>query len=188
MEVTKVLEEVLPRNSMYDVSNNRREDNHVDDDFLAWLVDNPRPLQVYDYALCVRETIPVIEEISLCLIFWCFFKVFASNEEIILFMCAIESLVLLSGLAVYLYLLQSNQKRKQKGRNFEAKRFFRNLGVVILFLYFLSPVMQTLTLSISGDTVHAMVVVLVILHLFSSDYTYINGYTEQFVVVYSSLH
>ena len=51
---------------------------------------------------------------------------------------------------------------------------------VILVLLLLSPVLQSLTDSYSNDTLYALVFILTLVHLFTHDYAYVNGYTKRF--------
>jgi phosphatidylinositol glycan class C protein len=59
----------------------------------------------------------------------------------------------------------------------------RSLQTTLLFGIYLrvaAPVLRTLTLSISGDTVHAMGITMATIHLVFHDYAYINSNTEVF--------
>ena len=51
-----------------------------------------------------------------------------------------------------------------------------------LFLRFLAGVLQTLTASYSSDTVHALAIAGLLLHLLACDFDYANGYTESSAV------
>jgi phosphatidylinositol glycan class C protein len=59
----------------------------------------------------------------------------------------------------------------------------RSIQTTLLFGIYLrvaAPVLRTLTLSISGDTVHAMGITMATMHLVFHDYAYINSQTEVF--------
>ena len=50
---------------------------------------------------------------------------------------------------------------------------------MVVLLRFLSAVLKTLTASYSSDTVHALAIASLFLHLLACDYTYANGWSDQ---------
>lgn len=61
--------------------------------------------------------------------------------------------------------------------------------LILLFgsLFTLSPVLRTLTNSISDDTITACTTFLLAVHMFFHDYSYVNGSTHKFVLS-TSIH
>ncbi len=53
-----------------------------------------------------------------------------------------------------------------------------SIAKVVMVLLFLSPVLGTLTSPYSNDTLYALVVILTTVHMFTQDYSYLNGYTK----------
>ena len=54
------------------------------------------------------------------------------------------------------------------------------LLIIVTIVLGLSPIIKTLTLSYSEDTIIALVIFLFVIHLFTHDYSFINGYSNEF--------
>lgn len=138
-------------------------DNHVDDSFLAALVTNAN-VQTYGYWTVVKNTVPVIQQITAVTIFLCIF-IFALNKDVsVMFLGALDvTVALLGGILAAI-----------PERSIKAKVISKSAGTVYLLtgtLVVLAPVMRTLTKSYSNDTVTFLVMLLCSLHLFFHDYT-----------------
>ena len=59
-------------------------------------------------------------------------------------------------------------------------RSFQSALLFGMLLRIAAPILRTLTLSISGDTVHALGITFATIHLVFHDYAYINGHTDKF--------
>eukprot|EP01128_Nolandella_sp_AFSM9_P000567 TRINITY_DN10718_c0_g1_i1.p1 TRINITY_DN10718_c0_g1~~TRINITY_DN10718_c0_g1_i1.p1 ORF type:complete len:331 (-),score=29.54 TRINITY_DN10718_c0_g1_i1:153-1145(-) len=56
----------------------------------------------------------------------------------------------------------------------------RSVILLFLFVWMLSPILQTLTESLSDDTIIALAISLFIVHLFTQDYSYLSGLSQKF--------
>eukprot|EP01103_Thecamoeba_quadrilineata_P020522 TRINITY_DN885_c0_g1_i4.p1 TRINITY_DN885_c0_g1~~TRINITY_DN885_c0_g1_i4.p1 ORF type:complete len:228 (+),score=29.83 TRINITY_DN885_c0_g1_i4:45-728(+) len=140
------------------------EDNYVDKEtFLIGLKMNAN-LRTYDFWTLVQESSSVSQQISIVAIFVLVF--FYTWESYI----PVELLITLDTLltAVFGYVIHFFEDEE-----FGDNIFFSSLKTFALLfgtLLGLSPVLHTLTNSISNDTICALTVILIILHLLFHDY------------------
>jgi phosphatidylinositol glycan class C protein len=147
------------------------EDNHVGKDFLQAIILNAH-VQPYDYFTCVRESSVVCQQISLICIFVITFAHSLSDMLPVDFLIGTECFFLIAGYAVV----------HLSGKNFSLENVLKDLFttfVLISILLGLAPLLQTLTDQFSSDTITALIIILLIVHAFTHDYAYVNGYSDR---------
>ncbi len=72
-------------------------------------------------------------------------------------------------------------------KNTAGKYFLRGVKSITVLgctLFGLSPVLKTLVESVSNDTIWALTITFLVLHMFFADYAYIDGTSERYLVPY----
>ena len=76
------------------------------------------------------------------------------------------------------FLLVVLHNKSQYSRRAKLQHRFTDGVCMAIFLRFLSAVLKTLTASYSSDTVHALAILGLFLHLLACDYSYANGFSN----------
>lgn len=145
-------------------------DDYTGPSFLAEIIENENMIP-YDYWLCVQETGAVTQQIALVGIYTCVFLFLQQNIISVWFACFCIMASLIGGYSI-LYKQVSDWKLTWKYLN-------RSMLIVVI-LFGTSPIMRTLTIEYSSDTIIALVVALFIVHLYTHDYAFMNGYNSHF--------
>jgi phosphatidylinositol glycan class C protein len=145
-------------------------DNYVDETFLSTLITNANA-KMPEYLSTSLATVSISQRLSVVVILvTTFFKTLHSEisfKTLILW----DLILVLAGLFVTL-LLQEHITRRQCWE-FSVKQ----ANLLMLFagiLYFVSPVLQTLTAAYSEDTIWALTILLGTLHVVTHDFTWLN--------------
>ncbi|PVU86486.1 hypothetical protein BB559_004274 [Furculomyces boomerangus] len=141
-------------------------DDYVDETFLIEMQKNVN-VRIYDYWSVVTESIAVTQHFSSILIFVAVFLKLYKDEitESILLWFSILGLLLGS------LLWDRIVSREKKTEPLVLKMgMLRSVANFALILYFLSPVLRTLTVDTSTDTIIALAVVFFLLNLGFHDY------------------
>ncbi|OLY78120.1 Phosphatidylinositol N-acetylglucosaminyltransferase GPI2 subunit [Smittium mucronatum] len=142
-------------------------DDYVDKTFLIELQKNAN-VRIYDYWLVVSESIVVTQHLSSIIIFIAFF-IYLYRDNISNYFLVNTSLVmLLLGSLLWDGILSKLNPPQPLILNMKMVRSVVNFALI---LYFLSPVLRTLTEDTSSDTIWALTVVFFILNLTFHDYS-----------------
>ncbi|KAK9274522.1 hypothetical protein L1049_021771 [Liquidambar formosana] len=139
------------------------DDNHIDDSFLEDMVTNANVVR-RDMLKVMRDTVSISQYlciVALVVLVWTYTLGATLNENSLLLLD-----VSLLGLGFLVLLL--TEERLSLNR---LLYYFLNISFFTTGLYALSPIYQTLTRSISSDSIWAVTVSLLILHLFLHDYS-----------------
>ncbi len=134
-------------------------DNYVNEDFLQGLMRNQN-VQPYDYWICVQECSIIVQQLSLVILFLSTFQNLSNSSMSASLLISINTILLLGFVRVL------------------WKHLF-SICIFVFLLLGLSPVLQTLTQAYSSDTIWALIVFLLLLHLFTQDYSFMNGYSTK---------
>jgi len=137
------------------------EDNYTDESFLKDLKTNYN-LQQYTFAQCFCGVTKVSQEISFVTLFLIIFYYLYENTvqpQKILFNSFVAT-----GLGYMIYIGSDFQKIRNVIED------SKTVGVVLLFGYILSPLLHTLTDSISTDTIFSNTFIILFFHLLLHDY------------------
>ncbi|KAL0482157.1 phosphatidylinositol N-acetylglucosaminyltransferase subunit C [Acrasis kona] len=147
------------------------EDNFVSKDFLASMSKNAHVMP-YEYWSSVAECVAVGQQFSLVVLYALIFLL--TLEETIS-----DRLLILINLGLFAigYLLYTASERLSNER---LSRAFTQNTLLVGVLLFLSPILRTLTESISSDTIYAVTLVLIIIHLIGHDYAFVNATSDRF--------
>ncbi|GLJ53162.1 hypothetical protein SUGI_1132950 [Cryptomeria japonica] len=138
------------------------EDNYTDESFLEDMVMNANVVR-RDTLTLIRDSVAVVQYIcvvALVVSVWTYSLKAELDEHLLLMMDAV-----LLGLGFLVLLLTANRISLSL-----LYRYALNLGFFVGGLYVLAPVYETLTRSISSDSIWALTVFLLLIHLFLHDY------------------
>lgn len=149
------------------------EDNYTDASFLSSMITNANFVK-RDYWMVVRDSTVISQQI-------CTVAVVSAVSALMLLgalsapaLLAIDAASLLLGYIAFLLKDPRHWRRDAITRN------AFNCALFVSAVYILSPVLQTLTRSISSDTIWALSIGLLLLHLFFHDYSYSSTYSTKF--------
>jgi phosphatidylinositol glycan class C protein len=158
-------EKILYRKQPYD-------DNYVDEQqFLEQMRENA-DVKVFEYWECVRESAAVSQHLCIVVIFIIIFKHLWDDQLSLNFMLCLDGCLFLFWILCLPVL----------NKTFDLKNVQETAHSVTLFivmLLLLSPVMHTLTYTFSNDTIWALAILFLFIHVFCNDYRYINGLSEK---------
>ena len=153
------------------------EDNYVDPvQFLQEMRKNAN-LAEYNYNDVVRDTFVVIQQVSIAVIFTNMFAVIVTNQ-VSLITNVVMNVVTLASFGIGYAALSNDQSQTHKDEPGASSNFvwIKQMLVLILMLILLSPVFQTLTVTYSDDTIWALAIISMFVHILATDYDYLNGY------------
>ncbi|KAG2392721.1 hypothetical protein C9374_011446 [Naegleria lovaniensis] len=171
---------------------------HSHQNFLSELKIN-QDLEIYNYWDTSKECLALAMQFTccclFCLIFFLIYEWEPSGKFQSFEIMAIIILVNFVFILPFLYLHRTLKKSSKSNTNnlnesshdiqqsmnissFSSTVF--NWIIVVLILLGASPILRTLTLLYSQDTIIALVCLLFIIHLFTHDYYFVNGKTEKF--------
>ncbi|KAL9645564.1 hypothetical protein ABK040_000627 [Willaertia magna] len=194
-----ILSEILEKNRTLFCENTEKKKNEIllktHEHFLSELKINEN-LNIFNYWECVLEIISIAYQFTCCCFFSVLFYVMLEMNSIVeqmkektIFIIwrnstipEIEySLLLFSGVLIFIcfFWWKFIQKDIDTFGNEKTIPFASSL-IVTLILLGASPILRTLTLTYSTDTIIAMVVLLFIIHLLTHDYHYVNGHHDRY--------
>ena len=138
-------------------------------------------LEIYNYWDVSMECIALAFQFTCCCMFCLIFFLIYEEEPSAKFQ-NIEVIFLLLNLLMilpFLYFNRFKESTKSSQQNSIISTIF-NWTIVVLILLGVSPILRTLTLLYSQDTIIALVCLLFITHLFTHDYYFVNGKTEKY--------
>ncbi|KAG5488567.1 hypothetical protein JIQ42_00175 [Leishmania sp. Namibia] len=175
------------------------EDNYVDpQQFLEELSHN-KDIKNYEYANVVINTLAITQEISIVVLFCHAFmgvftnsigkyslvwidvlSVFASLVCYVFYQCHQDACKANAERPVSLCTRCSPPPRPPSRWVFHAWNFGRQVVSLVSLLTLLSPILSTLTVTYSDDTIVTLSIITMSLHVLLADYSYLNAYTERF--------
>eukprot|EP00796_Vickermania_ingenoplastis_P005066 gene5066-3653_t len=150
------------------------EDNYVDP--LLFLNELRRNSNVTPYRCSdvVKDSIAIAQNISVVVQFILMFSHVLSGNIRALTLGFLDSAIFL--LALLLFVVQRNDGRNSwKGLLRQTGRQVVSLGPMLLLI---SPLLSNLTVSYSNDTIVAMSIIMMTVHVLVTDYRYLNGYSN----------
>ncbi|KAK7258131.1 hypothetical protein RIF29_32606 [Crotalaria pallida] len=139
------------------------DDNHTDESFLEGMVMNASVVK-RDILKVMKDSVSISEYlciVALVVLVWAYTLSSTLDENSLLF---IDASLLVSGFLILLF----TQQKLSLGL---LLHYFLNICFFITSLYVLAPIYQTLTRSISSDSIWAVTASLLMLHLFLHDYS-----------------
>ncbi|RYR69601.1 hypothetical protein Ahy_A03g016160 isoform B [Arachis hypogaea] len=140
------------------------DDNHTDESFLEGMVMNANVVR-RDMLKVMLDSVSISEYlciVALVVLVWTYTLESTIDESRLL--CIDVSLLVLG----FLILLFTQEKISL---SILVHHYFLNISFFIMGLYVLAPIYQTLTRSISSDSIWALTVSLLVIHLFLHDYS-----------------
>lgn len=149
------------------------EDNYVDPVLFLQELKKNSNVKAYHYSDIVKDTFVIVQQISFIVVFVYMFALIVSDKVSLTTVFAIDGAILLGGAASFFLLRQEMtvttvplMSMLQYGQ--QALLF---CSVVVM----LSPVFQTLTVSYTDDTIWALGITSMFIHLLLTDYAYLNA-------------
>ncbi|CAM43942.1 putative phosphatidylinositolN-acetylglucosaminyltransfe ra sesubunit c [Leishmania braziliensis MHOM/BR/75/M2904] len=175
------------------------EDNYVDpQQFLEELSHN-KDIKSYKYAAVVINTLAITQEISIVVLFCHAFMGVFTQSIGKYSLVVIDVLSVLAALVCYVfYQCHQGNCRATAERHasrstrcsspsrppsqwvFHAWNFGRQVVSLVTMLTLLSPILSTLTVTYSDDTIVTLSILTMSLHLLLTDYSYLNACTQRF--------
>ncbi|KAF9570871.1 hypothetical protein EC968_001310 [Mortierella alpina] len=140
-------------------------DNYVDDTFLEELQKNANVRQ-YEYWSVVLESTIITQHISSIVIFVAVF-IYLLNKQL-----SAHALIIIGSAATaigYIFWDWSNTMLTPES-NFQRRKIFKGAALFFLTLLGLTPILKTLTVTTSPDTIWALTVILFLANLSFHDY------------------
>lgn len=157
------------------------EDNYVDPvNFLQELKKNSN-VKAYQYSDIVKDTFVIVQQISFIVVFVYMFAQIVSDKIALSTMFAIDITILVGGAICYALLRQELQGAGAAAGAAAAPDLMTMMQYgqqAILFssvVVLLSPIFQTLTVSYTDDTIWALGITAMFMHLLLTDYAYLNA-------------
>ena len=159
------------------------DDNYVDPvQFLQEMRKNEN-LKDYRYGDIVRDTFAVVQQISFVAIFVVVFAAVHSERMSILALALLDAACVIGAIVVFaaIYNLQPQQQAGGSDRwNVSYVSYARQAIILSLTLMLLSPVLRTMTQSYSTDTIWALCLLLLFIHIVFTDFSFLNGYSTKY--------
>lgn len=175
------------------------EDNYVDpQQFLEELSQN-KDIKDYQYANVVINTLAITQEMSIVVLFCHAFMSVLTNSIGKYSLVCIDVLSVLLALVCYVFYqchedasAQAEERPASPSTRgpppprppsrwlFHAWSFGRQVVSLVTMLTLLSPILSTLTVSYSNDTIVTLSILTMSLHVLLTDYSYLNAYTQRF--------
>jgi hypothetical protein len=150
-------------------------DNYVDKTFLDGMSKNTHFLP-YDYWAVVHGSSAIIQQVSTVAFFMYIFLCAMRGQFPLHFLVILSFILLACGLCLVL-LMDSSLRGVRVDTAF---RFSLSALLFGLLLVAATPLLRSLTLAYSSDTIAAWAVILFTSHVFFSDYSYLNGGSEPY--------
>lgn len=138
-------------------------DNYVDESFLEEMKKNLH-IRTYEFWAVVRESNVVMQQIYSV---WIFVAVYFHMRNFVLtpqFLFEMSSAVTIVGYIVNFVILHENALTKSRWKD------GRTMGIFLILGFSLSPILMTLTKTISTDTIYAMTFFMLLANLLFHDY------------------
>eukprot|EP01027_Heterolobosea_sp_BB2_P015384 GEZU01022010.1.p1 GENE.GEZU01022010.1~~GEZU01022010.1.p1 ORF type:complete len:186 (-),score=34.32 GEZU01022010.1:57-614(-) len=130
-------------------------------------------VQPYDFWSVVRESIVVSQQLSIVALFVIIFKHTLDKNISEYFLASLDFILVLGGY-IARALVDPHYNVEEA-----VTHFFRLFWIIAVLLAF-SPVLRTLTVTYTNDTIWSLTIFLLAVHLFAHDYSYVNAYTNRF--------
>ena len=163
---------------LYILSN--KPDNHVDEMFLHQLKKNIN-VPCFKYSELVYATCPLIQHLSCILVFLNVYSMVKAGVMKTRELCFLSNILTLGGYASWIYWIKrsaelfdniiKNEKSKSKQYESKEKNQVKAAMIFLMVLLGLSPVLKTLTVDYSYDTICTMTLVLFLVNICCSDYS-----------------
>lgn len=151
------------------------EDNYVDPvQFLQEMRKNSN-VSAFQYSEIVKETFAVIQHLSIVVIFVFMFSEIVRQRIHLWSVIGIDVSCLLVYAIASLSLLESSTQDSAEA----VVDFFRQAAVIVCVLMLLSPILQTLTVDYTDDTIWALSITSMFVHILFADYSYLNCHTDR---------
>ncbi|KAJ3449711.1 phosphatidylinositol glycan [Anaeramoeba flamelloides] len=154
-------------------------DNHTDKSFLEFLVLNATSIK-RNFSELALDATSITQEVSIVALFLIIFNQSYNNTLSLVHFISINLILIVLGYLLFIFF--THEVAITWWRIFNHLKTFI---ILFLTLFSLSPVLRTLTKSISNDTIWALAIFLFFLHLFFQDYDYLNGFKERFFAPFS---
>lgn len=153
------------------------EDNYVDPvNFLQELKKNSN-VKSYQYSEIVKDTFVIVQQISFIVVFVYMFALIVSDKIALSTIFAIDIIVLVGGAICFVALRQEVHHQKNVAVP-DLSTMLHYGQQALLFssvVVLLSPIFQTLTVSYTDDTIWALGITAMFMHLLLTDYAYLNA-------------
>lgn len=141
--------------------------------------------KTYDYWSLVNDSSAITQQISTVTIFAVIFIYTYINAVAVESLISFDLLVLIVGYIVRAYSEFSVHEIPKK-----LNQIFESVTTMVLLLGVLlglSPVLATLTNSFSNDTIYALSIMLMLIHVVSHDYGYIIGSADKLIFYFMKI-
>lgn len=149
------------------------EDNYVDPVLFLQELKKNSNVKAYNFADVVKDTLVIVQHISFVVVFVYMFVCIVDNRVELMTVALIDVGVLLAGAGSFLVLRQELDANPLPSHS--IWRFAQQAAVFCAVVVLLSPVFQTLTVSYTDDTIWALGIMSMFVHILFSDYGYLNG-------------
>eukprot|EP01012_Entosiphon_sulcatum_P042949 TRINITY_DN57087_c0_g1_i1.p1 TRINITY_DN57087_c0_g1~~TRINITY_DN57087_c0_g1_i1.p1 ORF type:complete len:309 (-),score=62.72 TRINITY_DN57087_c0_g1_i1:147-1073(-) len=146
-------------------------DNYSDDTLLRDMKKNA-DVEVFEYWSCVRETAAITQELSVVVLFVVMFKHLWDGTLSLRFLLLLDAAMFAVWVVCRPLLAVSSGLA-------DALRSVLSVVVFASILLIMSPVMHSLTLTYSNDTIWALTITLLTVHTLFYDYKYVNAITTK---------
>lgn len=175
------------------ISPENKNSNNNDSSYEALVQKYARPIPRRSLLKCCSESLPVVQEFSLSVFFWARYQLSARWEEIKIShdnhhhhqqqdeQQKIETRLdwahgcILAGFLLVIAFRFQKQETLMKGTGTKARHRLTDACLLGVLLRLLASVLRRLTASYSSDTVEALTMACMGLHLLSCDYTYTSS-------------
>ncbi|KEG12140.1 phosphatidylinositol N-acetylglucosaminyltransferase subunit C [Trypanosoma grayi] len=159
------------------------EDNYVDpEQFMQGLRQNVN-LKTYEYGKVVMDTFVIVQQLSFVVFFLFVFVLILSERVDAYALLSINAT--LFALSFVFYVQLQRQQSLECGKIptpliQHAVELGRQVLPLVAILILVSPILQTLTVTYSNDTIVALSTFAMCLHVLQTDYNYLNCYTMKY--------
>lgn len=150
------------------------EDNYVGDTFLKGIIKNAHVL-IYDYWNVVKDSTVLAQQFSVVTIFAVLFVYTMWGHLPAAVICTIDAVLFIVGFAVRMLIRDETLLSGESASISQIARSLWESVLLVLLLMGVSPVIRSLTLSYSNDTIWAWAISLFALHMVTQDYPYLNA-------------
>jgi len=146
------------------------DDDYVDHTFLESLITNA-DFHEYDWWTLVKDSAVISQHFSTVTLFVVVFVYTYFGQLSCQLLFALDGVVLVAGYGAVLLTRDQDETSNSMLVAVQIKRCL----LFVLALYTLSPILRTLTAPIADDTVWALSLLLLLLHLMFHDYSFVHG-------------
>lgn len=156
------------------------EDNYVDPVLFLQELKKNSNVKVYQYSDVVKDTFVIVQQISFIVVFVYMFALIVGDHVEITTVILVDAVTLVAGAGSFLFLREAQGDAPPL--NFDSVlKFGRSAVIFSTSLLLLSPIFQTLTITYTDDTIWALAIMAMFVHLLSSDYGYLNAVETRYV-------